>query len=91
MDAAPGTLSVRRRKTMHDVLPKSRERRARRYLARMGFDLRKSRKRNPCGVDDQGGYMIVDLQTNFVADGSRFDLNLDDVEAWIARQVDVAA
>jgi hypothetical protein len=35
-------------------------------------------------MDDQCGYMLVDAYRNLVAAGPRFDLDLDDVEAWLA-------
>ena len=30
-----------------------------------------------------GGYMLVDIESNSVAAGSRFELSLDDVEAFL--------
>ena len=61
---------------------KQREDRARRALARQGFRLCKSRRRN-CSAIDYGGYLICDLYTNgVVAGGSYFCLTLDDVEMW---------
>jgi hypothetical protein len=72
---------------MPDTHEQSRERRGRRALARQGYALHKSRRRAPIGGpvngDDLGGYMIVS-ERNWIAAGSRFDLDLDDVERWIA-------
>jgi len=45
--------------------------------------LRKDRARS-WNVDHQGGYMIVDLYSNSLVAGQRFDLGLDDVEWWLA-------
>lgn len=61
---------------------KVRENRMRRVLKRMGYRLAKSRRRDPRSID-YGGYMIIDLEHNFVIAGSQnFDLTLDDVEAF---------
>lgn len=60
---------------------KNREQRLRRALNKCGYALRKSRK--AISPDNLGGYMIVDLQTTGVVDGSRFELNLDDIQAWL--------
>ena len=60
---------------------KTRENRARRQLARLGYQLRKDRARN-YSVDNQGGYMIVNLN-NVLEAGERFDLSLEDVERFI--------
>jgi len=60
---------------------KEREARARRALARDGLILNKSRVKN-LSCDDQGGYRIVDLYTNRIEAGERFDLSLEDVEMF---------
>lgn len=57
----------------------TREARARRQLARQGSILQKSRSRS-WSIDNQGGYMIVNANRNFVEAGERFDLALEDVE-----------
>ena len=36
-------------------------------------------------LDDFGDYMVVDLSSNSVVDGSRFDLSLDDVQDVLNR------
>ena len=60
----------------------SRERRLRKIAQKQGLLLRKSRGR--LSMDNQGGYMIVDPDTNVVVAGERFDLDLDAAEAWLA-------
>ncbi len=60
---------------------KNRERRLRYALNKAGYLLRKSRVRN-IHLDNFGDYMVVDLYTNAVVVGSRFDYTLDNVEAW---------
>ena len=59
---------------------KQKEKQLRRKLAEQGFGLTKSRK--PQGIDNQGGFMITDLKTNAVVQGSRFELTLEDVENY---------
>ena len=61
---------------------KNREQKLRRTLKKFGYALRKSRKQN-WSYDDQCGYMIIDIRTNGVVGGMRFDLSLDDVAEWI--------
>lgn len=60
---------------------KRREDRVRRQLAKQGLILRKSRVSTP-SADDQGGYMIVDAQFNRIEVGERFDMSLEEVEAF---------
>ena len=73
----------------HDVDARAvaaREARLRRRAGRDGLVLRKSRRRDSHArwdIDDWGGYMIVDEATSFVVAGSRFDFDLDDIEAWL--------
>lgn len=62
---------------------KVREDRARRRLAREGYLLRKDRARS-WNVDHQGGYMIVEADRNLIVAGERWNLTLEDVEAWLA-------
>jgi hypothetical protein len=35
-------------------------------------------------VDDLGGYRLLDANYNMVVSGERFDLDLDDVEAYLS-------
>lgn len=60
---------------------KNREQRLRRALNKLGYTLCKSRK--SISLDNFGEYMIVYLEYNSVAAGSRLDYTLDDVEEWI--------
>lgn len=60
---------------------KRREDRVRRQLTKQGLALRKSRVFTPT-ADDQGGYMIVDMQFNRIEAGERFDMTLEEVEAF---------
>lgn len=62
---------------------KNRENRLRRQLRKQGLSLHKSRVQNP-NVNNLGGYMIVNECYNAVAWGSRFELDLDDVEDFIS-------
>jgi hypothetical protein len=64
---------------------KIRENRLRRVLQRRGYQLQKSKRRDP-NAFDFGGYMIIDPQTGAVVAGGSprpFSLDLDDVEAWL--------
>lgn len=65
---------------------KKQEMRLRRALNKHGYALHKSRKST--GIDNLGGYMIVDLSTNACVGGSRYDLTLDDVLDWVEYLLD---
>jgi hypothetical protein len=54
---------------------KKREISLRRKAGRLGYSVRRSRRQLP--VDNNGGYMLVDIESNSVAAGSRFELSLD--------------
>ena len=60
------------------------ENRLRRVLARRGYTLMKSRRRDPRATDF-GGYMVVRTMTNAVEAGGHpaFSLSLADVQRWI--------
>ena len=60
---------------------KQREDKVRRQLAAQGFTLRKSRT-STYSVNNQGGYMIVDMQFNRIEAGDRYDMSLEEVEAF---------
>lgn len=60
---------------------KNLEQKFRRALNSIGYALRKSR--SPFGIDNMGEYMIVDLRSNVVVAGPRFDLSLEDVPEWL--------
>ena len=57
----------------------------RRSLRRQGVALVKSRARN-WTLDNQGGYRIIDPDHSWVVAGERFDLSIEDVDAWAAGQ-----
>jgi hypothetical protein len=59
----------------------TREERCRRALRRDGFVLLESRTRQ-LSESDRGGYRIVD-ENNCLYAGARYELTLDDVEAWV--------
>lgn len=65
-----------------DESDKIQENYSRRHATRLGLSLKKSRAQKE-GINNQGGYMIVDPIKNFVAFGSRFELNLEDVEIFL--------
>ena len=62
---------------------KVRENRVRRTAQRLGLVLKKSRARS-VHLNDLGGYMLVDAYLNAVVVGGRYDLDLEDVEAYLA-------
>ena len=62
---------------------KSRETKARRKLAKMGYSLHKSRART-ITADNCGGYRIVRDYANAIEAGERYDLTLEEVEKFIA-------
>ena len=60
--------------------PTAREARARRALRRSGHRLR---LRHRGSIDNLVGYQILLDSPNLVVAGTRFELDLDDVEEWI--------
>ena len=66
-----------------DMKEKTRENRLRRQLSRMGYQLKKNRRRDPRAID-YGGYMIVNTLTNTIDGGgyggNPYSMNIDDVE-----------
>jgi hypothetical protein len=64
-----------------ETLEKSRENRLRRLCQRKGWAMRKSRAQ--LSLDNHGGYMLVDIDRNWIVVGERFDLSLDGVESWL--------
>jgi hypothetical protein len=52
------------------------DQRVRRAARRVGLLARKSRWRAG-SIDNLGGFMLVDPMTNFVVDGSRYDLSAE--------------
>lgn len=55
------------------------EKQLKRKLGGKGYRLDKSMTKTT-NADNQGGYMIVDLNSRKVVDGSRYELTLEDVE-----------
>ena len=64
----------------NDKAERAREARLRRLARREGFALRKMRGRQ--SLDNYGEFRIIDY-SNCVVAGVRFDMSLDDVEAWL--------
>ena len=62
---------------------KTRENKLRRQAKRLGLAVKKSRVRE-IHLNDHGGYQIVDLYRNRLVQGQRFELELDDVAAYLA-------
>ena len=52
--------------------------------AKQGYALQKSRSRY--SVNNLGGYRLLDLTTNFVVAGERFDLLSEDVEKFLSEK-----
>lgn len=59
----------------------SQERKLRLILQKAGYALQKSPR--AVSPDNFGGYMIISLESNSVAAGSRYELSLEDVQEWI--------
>jgi hypothetical protein len=80
---SPWEAMEKERQAIRDT--RSRERKARRGLARLGHRLKKSRIRPESQHgNDQGGYLISDADSKAVLGGHDFNLTLEQVEAWIA-------
>jgi hypothetical protein len=69
-----------------------REQRLRSKARRQGYAIRKSRVRTP-HLDDLGGFMILAHSANGISSnqgvvmvGSRFELDLDDVDQFLAER-----
>ena len=56
--------------------------RIRAQLDREGYVLRKSGTKYTT-LDDMGGYMVYDASNNLPVFGRNWDLDLDEVEAWM--------
>ncbi|HEY8358669.1 MAG TPA: hypothetical protein VIL30_14520 [Ramlibacter sp.] len=70
-----------------DTADKVRENKARRAAIRQGLELQKSKRRDPRAIDF-GGYMLVDLQRNFVVFGGdphAFSASLEQIEQYLNR------
>lgn len=68
--------------TMADREFKAHEAMLRRAVARLGFQLIKSRRRDPQAIDF-GNYWIVDPQTRFLVEGGQWGMSLEEVEQWL--------
>ena len=69
---------------MNEQIDAARESRLRSALTRAGYALRKSRAwKHVPNLDNLGGFMIVDRMRNWCVRGQRFELDLDDVEAFV--------
>jgi hypothetical protein len=68
---------------MNDHLTSATDSRLRRLAQRHRYVLRRSRWRR-YSIDNLGGYMIVDPETNFCVAGERYDLEPGFVEAWLS-------
>ena len=67
------------------MVDKVRENRARRAVARRGYELQKTRRRDPQAFDYQT-YQVVDAISGKLILGDKrrgFGLSLADVEAWL--------
>lgn len=62
---------------------KNMEQKLRRALNKHGYSIRKSRQ--AIGIDNLGGFMIVDDNINACVGGSRYDLTLDDIADFLKR------
>lgn len=61
---------------------KNREQKLRRALKKVGYEMHKSRA--AISANNFGGYMLCDIQLwCVVANSSRFNLTLDDIEEWL--------
>jgi hypothetical protein len=66
-------------KTITELRPYDpRESRLRSKARRMGLRMTKSRR--ALGLDNHGGFMLINVSGNFAVAGSRYDLTLEDVE-----------
>jgi hypothetical protein len=68
---------------MNEEITPSVDGRLRRLARRKGYILRRSRWRR-YSIDNLGGYMIVDPDTNSCVAGERYDLEPSYVEAWLS-------
>jgi hypothetical protein len=66
--------------TMH---PKSRENRLRRWAGRIGYRIEHSRARS-IQSNNFGDFRLLDIGTNTVVCGARYDATIDEVEECLA-------
>jgi hypothetical protein len=63
----------------------AREARLRLLASRQGLALRKSYVCTP-NLDGGGGYLIIDLDRNWIVAGEGFNLDLDDAERFLTEE-----
>lgn len=68
---------------------KNRAARLRHKLNKLGYTMMKMNCRRG-SIDNFGGYAIIDTEYNAIVRGTRFDLDLDDVEGFISDEESVA-
>ena len=68
----------------HNVDVSTREAKARRTAAKLGWRMEKSRART-LHSNNHGGYQLVDISRNEVFDGLNYEMTIDDVEAVIGK------
>lgn len=66
---------------MPTVLSRAADSRLRRLAIKLGYCLQKSRAMY--GINNHGGYRIVDSDLNAVMAGEHFDLDAVEVENWL--------
>ena len=62
---------------------RNRAARLRRKLNKLGYTMKKTNCRRN-SIDTSGGYAIIDTACNAIVRGSRFDLDLDDIDQFIS-------
>jgi hypothetical protein len=62
---------------------RNRAARLRRKLNKLGYTMKKTNCRRN-SIDNFGGYAIIDIACNAIVRGSRFDLDLDDIDQFIS-------
>nr|DAH79321.1 MAG TPA: hypothetical protein [Caudoviricetes sp.] len=62
---------------------RNRAARLRRKLNKLGYTMKKTNCRRN-SIDNFGGYAIIDTACNAIVKGSRFDLDLDDIDQFIS-------
>lgn len=72
---------------------KIREKRLRNAAKRQGYDITKSRTRDPRALD-YGGWMVIDPRSNSIEAGGMgdgFQMSIDEVEKWLTSDHDQTA
>ena len=71
---------------MIPTMATAKEQRVRRKARRLGYCISKSRAM--ISLDNLGGYMLIDADSNFVVSGARYDLTLDDLDEMLSQSED---